>query len=359
MCGSSETCAYTVLGVSHSASGADIKTAFRKLSLINHPDKLGNRSDREKLAGEEKMKAINNAYDILGDPEARARYDATSSRPRPAAKRPAKSSPRAPKRPPKRKRDPSASSDEDPRANPPPKKARKTNAKSSKRHPEIYEHDNNGWGLSATISSKHCVLGDVQDITTSKMHHVCISLAFSLKVNDGCAASKDGTKDYDIRLNISKTPGGRDISSITTLLKEGYLQRPRKRCERTLIVTIVSLRTTGPLEKPLQAFFDFQAPVPPPPQARACATNLVFSRTEPAQQVLDFEPSPLSPTFPRACPESNITTLPELKLRDIPIRWVDLKTPGEKYKIEEWNGEKWHRMAAVGFRTILSQFDRK
>jgi curved DNA-binding protein len=61
---------YLTLGVERSATPEDIKQAFRKLARIHHPDVAKN-----KAAGEEKFKEINEAYEVLGDPEKRRRYD--------------------------------------------------------------------------------------------------------------------------------------------------------------------------------------------------------------------------------------------------------------------------------------------
>lgn len=61
---------YDVLGVSRSASDADIKSAYRKLAKQYHPDK--NAGD-EKAA--EKFKEIGEAYAVLNDPEKRKLYD--------------------------------------------------------------------------------------------------------------------------------------------------------------------------------------------------------------------------------------------------------------------------------------------
>jgi DnaJ-class molecular chaperone len=61
---------YEVLGVSKSASQDDIQQAYRKLAKKHHPDlNPGNKK------AEEKFKDIGTAYDILGDPDKRARYD--------------------------------------------------------------------------------------------------------------------------------------------------------------------------------------------------------------------------------------------------------------------------------------------
>lgn len=61
---------YKILGLSKSASNADIKKAFRKLAVEYHPDKNpGNK------AAEEKFKDISEANDVLSDPEKRKKYD--------------------------------------------------------------------------------------------------------------------------------------------------------------------------------------------------------------------------------------------------------------------------------------------
>lgn len=61
---------YEVLGVARDASDADIKKAYHKLVLKYHPDK--NPGNKE---AEEKFKEVNNAFDILKDPQKRAAYD--------------------------------------------------------------------------------------------------------------------------------------------------------------------------------------------------------------------------------------------------------------------------------------------
>jgi curved DNA-binding protein len=61
---------YNILGVSKSASGKDIKQAYRKLARQYHPDvNPGNK------AAQEKFKEINEAYEVLSDPDKRKRYD--------------------------------------------------------------------------------------------------------------------------------------------------------------------------------------------------------------------------------------------------------------------------------------------
>lgn len=61
---------YRILGVSRTASQKEIKKAFRRLSVKYHPDK--NQGDPR---AEEKMKEINDAYSVIGNPEKRHRYD--------------------------------------------------------------------------------------------------------------------------------------------------------------------------------------------------------------------------------------------------------------------------------------------
>lgn len=61
---------YQILGVSKTASEADIKSAYRKLARKYHPDL--NKDDKNAA---EKFKEISNAYDIIGNAEKRQKYD--------------------------------------------------------------------------------------------------------------------------------------------------------------------------------------------------------------------------------------------------------------------------------------------
>jgi len=61
---------YEVLGVARTASETEIKKAFRKLAREYHPDVAKN-----KKQAEEKFKELNEAYEVLGDPAKRKKYD--------------------------------------------------------------------------------------------------------------------------------------------------------------------------------------------------------------------------------------------------------------------------------------------
>src|ERR1700740_2513892 len=61
---------YETLGVAKNATEDEIRSAFRKLARKYHPDVA-----KDKKAAEEKFKQINEAYEVLSDPEKRAKYD--------------------------------------------------------------------------------------------------------------------------------------------------------------------------------------------------------------------------------------------------------------------------------------------
>ena len=61
---------YEVLGVERGVDAAELKRAYRKLAMELHPDR--NPGDKE---AEAKFKEASEAYQVLSDPEKRARYD--------------------------------------------------------------------------------------------------------------------------------------------------------------------------------------------------------------------------------------------------------------------------------------------
>ncbi len=60
---------YEVLGINRNANESEIKKAYRKLAMKYHPDV------NKGVGAEEKFKEINEANEVLSDPDKRARYD--------------------------------------------------------------------------------------------------------------------------------------------------------------------------------------------------------------------------------------------------------------------------------------------
>ena len=63
-------CYYEVLGVARGAGDGEIKSAFRRLAKECHPDRHGGDTEAE-----ERFKIVNEAYEVLKDPQRRAAYD--------------------------------------------------------------------------------------------------------------------------------------------------------------------------------------------------------------------------------------------------------------------------------------------
>src|SRR6202050_2052895 len=63
-------CYYESLSVERTATDGDIKAAFRKQAMVCHPDR--NPGDQN---AEHRFKEINEAYEVLKDPDKRAAYD--------------------------------------------------------------------------------------------------------------------------------------------------------------------------------------------------------------------------------------------------------------------------------------------
>ena len=66
---------YAILGVPKTANEKQIRSAYRKLARKHHPDV--NPEDKE---AEDRFKAINEAYEVLSDPDKRKKYDQLGSR---------------------------------------------------------------------------------------------------------------------------------------------------------------------------------------------------------------------------------------------------------------------------------------
>ncbi len=73
---------YEILGVSREASDEEIKKAYRKLVFEHHPDRNPHKKDAD-----ERIREINIAYEIVGDPEKRKTYDRLSWGAEPRAER--------------------------------------------------------------------------------------------------------------------------------------------------------------------------------------------------------------------------------------------------------------------------------
>ncbi|MFM6279757.1 MAG: DnaJ domain-containing protein, partial [Dolichospermum sp.] len=61
---------YAILGITKTATSEEIKQAFRKLARKYHPDVNPNNKQAEA-----KFKEVNEAYEVLSDPDKRKKYD--------------------------------------------------------------------------------------------------------------------------------------------------------------------------------------------------------------------------------------------------------------------------------------------
>ena len=64
---------YEILGVERAASQDEIRRSFRKLAMEHHPDRVTD--EARKASAETQFKRIAAAYEVLSDPEKRAKYD--------------------------------------------------------------------------------------------------------------------------------------------------------------------------------------------------------------------------------------------------------------------------------------------
>jgi curved DNA-binding protein len=63
---------YAILDVKKSSSPEEIKQAYRRLAKVHHPDL---KPEKEKTAASERFKELNEAYEVLSNPEKKAKYD--------------------------------------------------------------------------------------------------------------------------------------------------------------------------------------------------------------------------------------------------------------------------------------------
>ncbi len=66
---------YEVLGVAKDSSADEIKKAYRKMAMKYHPDRWVQGTEQEKKDAEDKFKEAAEAYDVLSNPDKKARYD--------------------------------------------------------------------------------------------------------------------------------------------------------------------------------------------------------------------------------------------------------------------------------------------
>lgn len=66
---------YDILGVNRNASDDEIKKAFKKAAVKYHPDRWSNKPENERKEAEDKFKNINEAYQVLSDPNKKSHYD--------------------------------------------------------------------------------------------------------------------------------------------------------------------------------------------------------------------------------------------------------------------------------------------
>lgn len=68
---------YEILEIPRTATQEEIRSAFKRLSMLYHPDKVHHLAPEFREMAGERFKKINEAHSVLSDPEQRRRYDAT------------------------------------------------------------------------------------------------------------------------------------------------------------------------------------------------------------------------------------------------------------------------------------------
>mmetsp|Transcript_7773 Transcript_7773/g.14654 ORF Transcript_7773/g.14654 Transcript_7773/m.14654 type:complete len:541 (-) Transcript_7773:1681-3303(-) len=66
---------YKILNVPRDATDSEIKKSYRKCALKWHPDRHANSSEEEKTEAEKVFRDVNHAYEVLSDPQKKAKYD--------------------------------------------------------------------------------------------------------------------------------------------------------------------------------------------------------------------------------------------------------------------------------------------
>ena len=66
---------YAILNISTDSTRGEVKRGYHKMSLLYHPDKLGDKTEEEKLAGNARFIKVAEAYAVLSDEDARRKYD--------------------------------------------------------------------------------------------------------------------------------------------------------------------------------------------------------------------------------------------------------------------------------------------
>jgi len=66
---------YEILGLSRNCTGHEIQKQYKKMAMLNHPDRHASKSEDEQKEAAKKMQDINEANDVLSDPKKKQRYD--------------------------------------------------------------------------------------------------------------------------------------------------------------------------------------------------------------------------------------------------------------------------------------------